>query len=231
MLCAKMGIDVELMRVSPTIKQESLIKLIKQKNLDLGVSGIFVQFPLPKHLDEKVITNSIDPSKDVDGLHDINLGKLVHNDPSGFVPCTVAGVIQIFDYLQLNVSGKKICIAGRSNIVGKPLALKLINLGATVTVCNSKTPNLKKLVKDSDVFISAIGSPHFFDESYFKKNQYVIDVGINRVDGKVCGDVDYNKVHKKVKFITPVPGGVGVLTVVNVLLNVIRAYDLAHNKE
>lgn len=224
--CEEVGIDTELIKLRSNVSEKRLLKLIDKANKDKKVNGVFVQFPLPNHLDEKVITNRIDPSKDVDGLHDINLGKILQNDKTAFVPCTVSGVLQLLDSLKINVEGKNICIAGRSNIVGKPLALALINRGATVTSCNSKTKDIKKHIKASDIFVSAIGSPKYFDKTYFNKDHVVIDVGINRVDGKVCGDVDYNSVVSKVKYITPVPGGVGLLTTTNVLLNVIKAYKL-----
>ena len=228
-MCKKLGIEVELKQFPTNVSQTTLIESIKKQNRRRSVSGIFVQFPLPKHIDEISIVSAIDPSKDVDGLHELNLGKVLLNDKSVCVPCTPSGIMQLLEYLKVDLSGKNVCIIGRSNIVGKPLSLLMINAGATVTVCNSKTKNLKAIMKQSDVIITAIGRAKYFTKDYFSnKKQIVIDVGINRVNGKIYGDVDFDNVKEKVKFISPVPGGVGVLTVINLMNNIIKTYENQH---
>lgn len=221
----EIGVEVEVIHVDDTISEQSLIDLINAGNTDDEVDGLFVQLPVPDHISEQVIINSIVPEKDVDGFSYVSSGKVMAGVDS-MNPCTADAVISILEDMNEPIEGSNIVIAGRSNIVGKPLANLLINMGATVTVANSKTKDIKKLIDNADVFVSAIGRAKYFDQSYFidRKDLTVIDVGINRdEDGKLCGDVDTINVNPHVKAITPVPGGVGVLTVVHVMKNMLKA--------
>ena len=223
----EVGIEVELIEKPENYKQEELLRLIERYNRDPFTNGLFIQLPLPNHINEEKVINLISPIKDIDGFSHDSLGKLVVGDKNGFTPCTVAGIVNFLEYYNIDPVGKNICIVGRSNIVGKPLAIELINKGATVTVCNSKTKDLKYYSKNADIFISAIGKAKFFDESYFKIGQTLIDVGMNRDENnKLCGDIDFDTIDSEKINITPVPGGVGVLTVVNVIENVIKAYKM-----
>jgi len=228
----KIGIETKLYKFDNQVQVEQLLNLIDKLNNDPHTNGLFVQLPIPKHIDEKTIIKAISLDKVVDGFSYGNIGKLFIDEKEGLFPCTVEGIIQILDFYEIPITGKNIVIAGRSNIVGKPLALRLINLGATVTVCNSKTHDIKKFIDTADIFVSAIGIANHFNLSHFKDNKdlYIIDVGINRNDQDLlCGDVMYEEVIDHVKGITPVPGGVGVMTVVNVIENVIRAYNIQNN--
>lgn len=221
----EIGVEVEVINVEDTISEQALIDLIEAGNTNDKVDGLFVQLPVPKHISEQVIINSIAPEKDVDGFSYVSSGKVMAG-AKAMNPCTADAVVTILEEINEPIEGSNIVIAGRSNIVGKPLANMLINLGATVTVANSKTKDIKKLIDNADVFISAIGRANHFDQSYFvnRKDLTVIDVGINRDEnGKLCGDVDTLNVEPHVKAITPVPGGVGVLTVVHVMKNMLKA--------
>ncbi len=221
----EVGVIVEVVNVEQTISEVDLIKLINEANNDDTVHGLFVQLPVPDHISEINIINAISPQKDVDGFSYVASGKVMAGVDT-MNPCTADAIITILNESNINLLGANVVIAGRSNIVGKPLANMLINKGATVTVANSKTKNIKTFIENADVFISAIGKPKYFDQSYFinSSNLTVIDVGINRdQNGKLCGDVDTENVEKLVKAITPVPGGVGVLTVVHVMKNMLKA--------
>ncbi len=223
----EVGIDVEVVTFDEEITESELLAEIDLANNDENVHGLFVQLPIPKAINEQNIIKAINPIKDVDGFTFENIGKLFIGDESGLVPCTVEGIVDILNHYQIEITGKNVCIVGRSNIVGKPLTMRMINEGATVTCCNSKTKNIKEIIKNSDIFISAIGQAKYFDQSYFTNNPnlVIIDVGMNRDnEKKLCGDVDFDNVKDMVKAITPVPGGVGVMTHVNVTLNVIKAY-------
>ncbi|MFV0246840.1 MAG: bifunctional 5,10-methylenetetrahydrofolate dehydrogenase/5,10-methenyltetrahydrofolate cyclohydrolase [Mycoplasmatales bacterium] len=225
---SEIGIECDIVQLPDTIKEEELISKIEDINNDSNIDGLLVQLPLPEHIDESKIINLVEPTKDVDGFSDINMGKLVKNQPC-LRPCTAEAVLQIIETTGIELYGKNVVIVGRSNIVGKPLANMLINLGCTVTVCNSKTKNIKDFIDTADIFVSAIGVAKYFDKSYFvdSKDLTVIDVGINRDENnKLCGDVDTLEVEPLVKNITPVPGGVGVLTVVNVTENLIKTKEL-----
>lgn len=210
------------------INENDLIKEIKKLNDDEKVSGIIVQLPLPKGLNEEVIVNSISCFKDVDGLTYLNAGKLLNNR-ANLVSCTPKGIMYLLQEEGVNLEGKNVVVVGRSILVGKPMMNLLINANATVTLCHSKTKDLAKITKKADVLIVAIGKKHFITKEMVKKNSIIIDVGINRVDGKLYGDVFYDDVYDKVKKITPVPGGVGPMTVVMLMENVINAY-LDQNK-
>ena len=224
--CKYTGINSVLIEKEFNTTEEQLIRVIKKLNKDKSIHGIMVQEPLPKHIDAKKISEIIDQDKDVDGFGPSNtwltvLGKECNN------PCTPAGIMKIFEYYNIELKGKNIVIVGRSNIVGKPLSSLLINAGATVTVCNSNTRALKKITKSADIVVTAIGSPKYFTNKYFKDGQVIIDVGINfDSNNKMCGDVHFEKVTKNLKniSITPVPGGVGQMTVAMLLSNTFRSY-------
>ena len=199
--------------------------LIKKRNKDDNVDGILVQMPLPKYLDTKKIQNLIDDKKDVDGLSDINAGKLMHQVDC-LEPCTPKGIMEILDYYKIPVEGKNVVIVGRSDLVGKPLAAMMLNKNATVTVAHSKTNNLKEVTKTADILVAAVGKKGLITEDMVKDDAVIIDVGINRVEDKLYGDVDFDGVKDKVSYITPVPGGVGQMTVASLGQNVIKAYQL-----
>lgn len=224
-LGAEVGVDVDVIAVSEEISENELLSLIDKANSDDSIHGLFVQLPVPKHIREELIINRIAVEKDVDGFSFMSSGKVMAGVET-MNPCTADAVITILNEIDQPIEGSNIVIAGRSNIVGKPLANLLINLGATVTVANSKTKDIKKLIDNADVFVSAIGRAKHYDVSYFENRSdlTVIDVGINRDEnGKLCGDVDTENVLPHVKAITPVPGGVGVLTVVHVMKNMLKA--------
>ncbi len=203
--------------------EESLLNLIDELNNDAKVSGILVQLPLPNHIASKKIIDAINPQKDVDGFHLENVGRLVTGD-SLFKPCTPAGIIKLLDKYDVEIEGKNAVIIGRSNIVGKPVAFLLLERNATVTICHSRTKNLSNLARSSDILIAAIGKPNFVTADMVKDNSVVIDVGINRLAGKLVGDVDFSAVLKKASLITPVPGGVGPMTIAMLMENTFRAF-------
>lgn len=193
--------------------QEQLLALVEKCNQDPSVHGILVQLPLPKHIDEEKITRAISPKKDVDGFHPVNMGHLFMNEPYS-LPCTPRGIMELMKEYQIDVVGKEVVIVGRSNIVGRPMAALLLNDDATVTVTHSKTKNLKEVVKRADIVIVAIGKAEFITADYIKEGAVVIDVGMNRLDsGKLVGDVDFETVSQIASYLTPVPGGVGPMTI------------------
>ncbi len=210
-------------RLSESTTQSELIALIDVLNLDDGIDGILVQLPLPKHIDTNKILETISPKKDVDGFAAINVGKLA-SGLDGFVPCTPLGIMEIFKAYDINLEGKNAVVIGRSNIVGKPMANLLLNANATVTVTHSKTRNLKEICADADILVAAIGRADFVTADMVKDGAIVIDVGINRMDdGKLKGDVKFDEVAPKCSFITPVPGGVGPMTIAMLLSNTIKS--------
>lgn len=207
-----------------TVDDYDIIKLIMQLNHDKHINGILVQLPLPNHLNEQLILQSIDPLKDVDCFHYANIGKLYTDHPT-FLPCTPAGIIEILKANNIEISGKECVIIGRSNIVGKPMGAIMMYQNATVTTAHSKTENLKDVCKRADILISAIGKPKFINHEYIKPGVIIIDVGINRNEnGKLCGDVDFDSVYDDCLAITPVPGGVGPMTITMLLHNCEKAY-------
>ncbi len=220
------GMNFKHIKYDADIKEEELLEEIEKLNNDESVTGIMVQMPISKHLDAKKVQNAIISSKDVDGLTDTNMGMLVHGNKDALIPCTANGIIDILDYYNIDAEGKNVTIIGRSDLVGKPLAALLTNRNATVTLCHSKTKDLKEHTKKADILVVAVGKPKLVDESYVKKGAVVIDVGINRVDGVITGDVDFESVKDKVSYITPVPGGVGPMTVSNLGKNTYKAYTL-----
>lgn len=222
--CENAGFFSQTIRFSDTISENELIEKIEELNKDEKIDGILVQLPLPKHIDELKIINSISPSKDVDGFHVENIGKMMIGDKTGFLPCTPYGIMQLLEEYEIDVLGKDVVIVGRSNIVGKPMALMLIEKGATVQVCNSKTKNLSEKLQKADIVVAAVGVPKLIKAQDVKDGVVVIDVGINRVDGKLCGDVDFDAISEKASFITPVPGGVGPMTIASLLKNTLQSY-------
>ncbi|WP_149711873.1 bifunctional methylenetetrahydrofolate dehydrogenase/methenyltetrahydrofolate cyclohydrolase FolD [Campylobacter concisus] len=217
------GIKSVAHRLSENTTQNELLALINVLNLDDSIHGILVQLPLPKHIDTNVVLAAIDPRKDVDGFHAVNVGKLV-SGLDGFVPCTPLGVMEILKEYGIDVAGLNAVVIGRSNIVGKPMANLLLNASATVTVTHSKTKNLKEICKNADLIVAAIGKPFFLKADMVKDGAVVVDVGINRLDdGRLVGDVDFDEVAPKCSYITPVPGGVGPMTIAMLLNNTILA--------
>ena len=221
--CNEYGIKSVAHRLSENTTQNELLALINVLNLDDSIHGILVQLPLPKHIDTNVVLAAIDPRKDVDGFHAVNVGKLV-SGLDGFVPCTPLGVMEILKEYDIEVAGLNAVVIGRSNIVGKPMANLLLNASATVTVTHSKTKNLKEICKNADLIVAAIGKPFFLKADMIKEGAVVVDVGINRLDdGRLVGDVDFEEVAPKCSYITPVPGGVGPMTIAMLLNNTILA--------
>ena len=208
---------------------EELLSLVKELNENDEVNGILVQLPLPKHLDEKLVIESIDPKKDVDAFHASNVGKIMIGEYD-FLPCTPAGVMEILKYYNIPVEGKNCVVIGRSNIVGKPMAMLLLHANGTVTVTHSRTQNLKDICREADVLVAAIGKAGFVTADMVKEGAVVLDVGINRgEDGKLCGDVSYIEVSEKASAITPVPGGVGPMTIAMRMKNTLKATKLQNN--
>ena len=221
--CIACEIKSVMHRLSESTTQSELIALIDVLNLDDGIDGILVQLPLPKHIDTNKILETISPAKDVDGFAAINVGKLA-SGLDGFVPCTPLGIMEIFKAYDINLEGKNAVVIGRSNIVGKPMANLLLNANATVTVTHSKTRNLKEICAGADILVAAIGRADFVTADMVKDGAVVIDVGINRMDdGKLKGDVKFDEVDPKCSFITPVPGGVGPMTIAMLLSNTIKS--------
>ena len=222
--CANyIGIDY-LHKHYDSISDDELIKEIEKLNKDKKVNGVIVQLPLPEGMDETRIVNTIIPEKDVDGLTYLNAGLLL-NDKTSLVSCTPKGIMELLKREKVNLVGANAVVIGRSILVGKPMMNLLINANATVTMCHSKTKDLEKITRKADVLVVAIGKKHFITKDMVKRGAIVIDVGINRVDGKLYGDVNYDDVYSKVKKITPVPGGVGPMTVVMLMKNVIESYE------
>jgi len=220
--CIKAGIRSTVIRLDEDCTQEELEKTVTSLNEDASVHGILVQLPLPRHLDEARVLRLIDPDKDVDGFHAMNSGRLMNGQP-GFVPCTPLGVMKLLESYGIDPCGKHAVVIGRSNIVGKPMAMLLLQANATVTVCHSRTQNLSEITKQADILVAAVGRANFVTADMVKPGAAVIDVGINRVDGKIVGDVDYDAVFETAGYITPVPGGVGQMTIAMLLSNTLDA--------
>ncbi len=221
--CAYIGIDSRSYELPEETSQEELLELIRKLNQDDTVDGILVQLPIPDHMNEKEVIHAISPEKDVDGFHPQSVGALSIGE-EGFVSCTPAGIIQLLKRSGIEIEGKECVVVGRSNIVGKPMAMLLLRENGTVTVCHSRTRNLPEVCRRADILVAAIGKPRFFDDTYVKDGAVVIDVGIHRgADKKLCGDVDFDKVVGKVSAITPVPGGVGPMTIAMLMHNCVEA--------
>lgn len=222
--CENVGFYSENIELDENISEKELLQEIDKLNKNDRINGILVQLPLPSHINELKIIDSISPEKDVDGFHVANIGKMVIGDETGFLSCTPYGIMQLLEEYKIEIAGKDAVIIGRSNIVGKPMALMLIQKGATVQVCNSRTKDLRKKLNDADIIIVAAGVPKLLKKEDVKEGAVVIDVGINRVDGKICGDVDYEEVVEKASYITPVPGGVGPMTIASLIKNTFKSY-------
>lgn len=222
--CETAGIYSRTIKLDENVTEKDLIEEIEKLNKDDKIDGILVQLPLPAHIDELKIINAISPEKDVDGFHSVNLGKMIIGDKTGFLPCTPYGIMQLLDEYGIDPAGKDTVIIGRSNIVGKPAAILFIEKSATVQVCNTKTKNTKEKIRNADIIIAAVGVPNFIKGDDIKEGAVVIDVGINRVNGKLCGDVDYEEVSEKAGYITPVPGGVGPMTIASLIKNTFKSY-------
>ena len=221
--CEEVGILSKQFIVSEDFGQEKLLELIDNLNNDPKVSGILCQLPLPEGYDEKAVIDAISPAKDVDAFSPINVGKIMLGDYN-FLPCTPAGVIEMLDYYNIDVSGKECVVVGRSDIVGKPMAMLLLQRNGTVTVAHSKTTNLAEVCRRADILVAAVGKPKFITADMVKEGAVVIDVGINRDEnGKLCGDVDFDNVKEKTSYITPVPGGCGVCTIAMLMKNTLKA--------
>lgn len=221
--CEEVGIESFEFALPEETTQEELLNLIDKLNNDSKVDGILCQLPLPSHIDEQAVINSIDPKKDVDAFHPENVGHIMIGDYT-FLPCTPAGIMEMLKFYNIDVKGKKCVVIGRSNIVGKPMAMLLLKENGTVEICHSRTEKLKEETLTADILVAAVGKAYFVTEDMVKEGAVVIDVGMNRNDdGKLCGDVDFESVKEKASFITPVPGGVGPMTITMLLENTVRA--------
>lgn len=225
--CGEIGIDSKHFELPESTTEEELLALVKKLNEDDSVSGLLVQLPLPSHINEKTIINAIDPKKDVDAFHPTNVGKIMIGDYD-FLPCTPAGVMELLDEYNIDVAGKECVVIGRSNIVGKPQAMLLLHKNGTVTICHSKTKNLREVTKRADILVVAVGKAEFVTGDMIKEGAVVIDVGMNRnSEGKLVGDVLFESAKEKASYITPVPGGVGVMTRAILMKNAVKAAILA----
>lgn len=220
--CEALGIISEEYALSANTTEEELLALVDELNHKKSINGILCQLPLPSHLDEKLIINSILPEKDVDAFHPANVGRIMIGD-FDFVPCTPAGIMEMLAYENIDPEGKSCVVIGRSNIVGKPMAMLLLHKNGTVTVCHSRTKNLKEICSKADILVAAVGKAKFVTADMVKEGAVVIDVGMNRVDGKLYGDVDFEEVSKKASAVTPVPGGVGPMTIAMLMQNTLTA--------
>lgn len=223
--CKRVGMESKTIVLDDNISQKELINIIKQANEDKSIHGILVQMPLPKYMDELAVVDAIDPKKDVDGLHTHNQGKLMLGQ-NAIIPCTPKGIMRLLDEYHVQLQGKSALVIGRSILVGKPVAQLLLQRSATVTIAHSKTKNLKELSLASDIIVCAVGKPKTVTEDMVKDGAVIVDVGINRVLGTIVGDVDYLSVSPKTSRITPVPGGVGPMTIACLLENVLECYKL-----
>ena len=221
--CLEVGITSYQIEMPEETSEDELLAKIDELNSNPKVNGILVQLPLPKHINEDKVINRISPKKDVDAFHPENVGRIVIGNYD-FLPCTPAGIVELLKHYNVEIQGKSCCVVGRSNIVGKPMALLLTERNGTVTLCHSKTQNLADITKNSDILVVAIGKPEFLTADMVKDGAVVIDVGINRLsDGRLVGDVKFDEVEKKASMITPVPGGVGPMTITMLLRNTLTA--------
>lgn len=228
--CQELGMASEVVRMPETVAEAELLQKIDELNAKAEVHGILVQLPLPKHINSERVLERIDPDKDVDGFHPVNVGSLTVGKEN-LVPCTPYGIIKMLEISGIDIEGKRAVIIGRSNIVGKPMALLLLARNATVTLCHSKTRNLAAVTREGDILVAAIGKPAFVTKDMVKPGAVVIDVGINRVEGKLVGDVKYDEVAEVAGFITPVPGGVGPLTIAMLMYNTLKAAESQQAKK
>ncbi len=227
--CEQLGIISKEYLLPADTTQKELLSLIEQLNNDKTVNGILCQLPLPKTIDEKTVISAISPEKDVDAFHPVNVGKIMIGDYD-FLPCTPAGIMEMLKYYNIEVAGRNCVVIGRSNIVGKPMSMLLLQKNGTVTICHSKTENLEKVTAGADILVSAVGKANFVTANMVKDGAVVIDVGMNRdKNGKLCGDVDFNNVSEKSSYITPVPGGVGPMTIATLMQNTLTAAKKQNN--
>jgi methylenetetrahydrofolate dehydrogenase (NADP+)/methenyltetrahydrofolate cyclohydrolase len=222
--CAEVGIESEVRRLPAVTSEREVIDMVRQLNRDKTVSGILVQIPLPKGVDEGKVINEIDPLKDVDGLHPLNMGRLLKGENPNLMPCTPQGIIELINSTGTDIKGKEAVVVGRSNIVGKPVAVMLLQRHATVTICHSRTSDLGEVTRRADILVAAVGSPGIIQKEMVKPGAVVIDVGTIRVGEKFVGDVDYEGVKEVAGHLTPVPGGVGPMTIAMLLRNTLKAY-------
>lgn len=227
--CELVGFHSEEYALPAKTTQEELLDLVKTLNEKKDINGILVQLPLPKHLDDKAVIEAINPLKDVDAFHAVNVGKIMLGEYD-FLPCTPAGVMEMLHYYNIEVSGKNCVVIGRSNIVGKPMGMLLLHENGTVTICHSRTKNLAEVCSRADILVAAVGKPKFVTADMVKEGAVVIDVGMDRDEnGKLCGDVDFENVKDKCSYITPVPGGVGPMTIATLMKNTVKAAKIQNN--
>ena len=224
--CERLGIASTTVRLPADATQEQLMAAVRAANADPAIHGVLVQLPLPKHLDGAAALSLILPEKDADGIHDVNAGKLMRGE-YGAVACTPKGALYMLKSANIQIAGKNAVVVGRSNIVGKPMAMLLLHENATVTICHSRTQDLASFTRNADILVAAIGQPRFITADMVKAGAVVVDVGMNRVDGKFCGDVDFENVKEKASYITPVPGGVGKMTIAMLMSNTVEAAEKA----
>ena len=222
-ICGELGFQSFEQKLSADTSEEQLLQLVGELNSNKDIHGILVQLPLPDQIDSEKILQAIDPKKDVDGFHPVNVGKLVVGNAL-LTPCTPTGIIELLDHYDIEIPGKHAVIIGRSNIVGKPVSMLLLQRNATITICHSRTQDLEEVTRSADIIVAAVGRANFVTEEMVSEGTVVIDVGINRVDGKLTGDVDFEPVSKKASYITPVPGGVGPMTIALLMENTLKAF-------
>ncbi|QQW82951.1 bifunctional methylenetetrahydrofolate dehydrogenase/methenyltetrahydrofolate cyclohydrolase FolD [Helicobacter pylori] len=228
--CQRVGMDFDLKTLQEDITEAELLSLIKDYNTDQNISGVLVQLPLPRHIDTKMILEAIDPSKDVDGFHPLNIGKLCTQKES-FLPATPMGVMRLLKHYHIEIKGKDVAIIGASNIIGKPLSMLMLNAGASVSVCHILTKDISFYTQNADIVCVGVGKPDLIKASMLKKGAVVVDIGINHLnDGRIVGDVDFNNAQKVAGFITPVPKGVGPMTIVSLLENTLIAFEKQQRK-
>ncbi len=228
--CQRVGMDFDLKTLQEDITEAELLSLIKDYNTDQNISGVLVQLPLPRHIDTKMILEAIDPSKDVDGFHPLNIGKLCTQKES-FLPATPMGVMRLLKHYHIEIKGKDVAVIGASNIIGKPLSMLMLNAGASVSVCHILTKDISFYTQNADIVCVGVGKPDLIKASMLKKGAVVVDIGINHLnDGRIVGDVDFNNVQKVAGFITPVPKGVGPMTIVSLLENTLIAFEKQQRK-
>ncbi len=228
--CERVGMDFDLKTLQENITEADLLSLIKDYNTDQNISGVLVQLPLPRHIDSKMVLEAIDPSKDVDGFHPLNIGKLCTQKES-FLPATPMGVMRLLKHYHIEIKGKDVAVIGASNIIGKPLSMLMLNAGASVSVCHILTKDISFYTQNADIVCVGVGKPDLIKASMLKKGAVVVDIGINHLnDGRIVGDVDFNNAQKVAGFITPVPKGVGPMTIVSLLENTLIAFEKQQRK-
>ncbi|WQY70674.1 bifunctional methylenetetrahydrofolate dehydrogenase/methenyltetrahydrofolate cyclohydrolase FolD [Helicobacter pylori] len=228
--CERVGMDFDLKTLQENVTEAKLLSLIKDYNTDQNISGVLVQLPLPRHIDTKMVLEAIDPNKDVDGFHPLNIGKLCTQKES-FLPATPMGVMRLLKHYHIEIKGKDVAIIGASNIIGKPLSMLMLNAGASVSVCHILTKDISFYTQNADIVCVGVGKPDLIKASMLKKGAVVVDIGINHLnDGRIVGDVDFNNAQKVAGFITPVPKGVGPMTIVSLLENTLIAFEKQQRK-